>query len=473
MFMNWKKIFAKRIDNTKLLKQFKKFEPDVFELFSQGNHCVGNDYFRFIGQKLCDLTSADYIIIGKYNKISNSVESFVNCNKDTFFDNITYPLEGTPCKDVVGKKSCYITKAAWEQFPPNSPIMDREAEGYVGVPLFSSNHEPIGIVVALFKNPIEKLHQTIESLLFLFTPRLGTEMEHLQAREEIKKRNAELEIMHRTLKDKNKKLDYSVDELRKAQLKSKEYDQLKSTFLANLSHEIRTPMNVILGFLELLRSSSITVEEREEYIDIINFNGLQLLKVMDDLIDISKLQTRLMQGEYSKISLNDFMFQLEANFKEQAGMIKKEVNIHLSNELEDGKDIIVSDEEALAKTLRHLMDNALKFTKDRGNIFLGYEVTDDKLLFFVKDDGIGVQEGQESLIFDMFRQGQGSMSRQFGGNGLGLAISKKFVETLGGEIWLDNQYKDGAKFLFTIPYDSSIKKNNMHFRTQPLANQYL
>jgi len=470
--MDWTKLFFRNRKHNNLLRSFKKIEPIINEIFAPGNRFVGKDYFQFIGQKSCEVAAADYLMIGKFDAKEQSIKSLVYCSKNEVFNNISYHLYESPCKQVFGNKVYSIKEGAGEHFSSNAPFADAEVEGYIGIPLFNSSNEPIGIIVALFKNPIRKHLKTIESLLYLFTSRLSTEIEHLQAKEDIKKRNGELELMHRALKDKNKKLDYSVAKMRKAQLKSKEYDQLKSTFLANLSHEIRTPMNVILGFMELLKSDSLTVEEREEYVEIINFNGLQLLKVMDDLIDISKLQTRLLQEEFSRLHLNDLMSKVHKHFTKQVALLKKDLSINFFDGLEDGKDIIVTDEDGLTKVLKHLLDNALKFTRDGGIISFGYELQGYELLFFVKDNGVGVQAGKEDVIFDMFRQGQDDMKREFGGNGLGLAISKKYIETLGGKIWLDKKYVNGARFCFSIPFEPS-KARKASIKKQPLTNQYL
>lgn len=444
-----------------MLKNFKKVESSIYEIFSPVDRYVGQDYFRFVGPKLCELTGADFIMIGKYNKKLNQVDSFVFCNGSKLLDNVTYSLENTPCEKVVGNEACSISEGAWEKFSKDIPLVDKLIEGYIGIPLFNMSEEPTGIVVALFQKPICKDIKTIESLINLFTPRMSTEIQHFLAREELSKRNVELELMHRALKDKNKKLDDYVEELRKTQLKSKEYDQLKSTFLANLSHEIRTPMNVILGFLELLRSDSLSAEERVEYVDIVNVNGTQLLSVMDNLIDISKLQTRLMQEEFSKIILNDFLSQLQLHYQKEAKLIKKDISVDLYKGIEDGQDFIIADQEGLQKVLKHLMDNALKFTKTGGSIEFGYDLVQDNLRFYVKDNGIGVPKGKEEIIFDMFRQANDNLNRDFGGNGLGLAISKKYIETFGGEIWLDSAYTNGACFYFTIPYERAKLRSVM------------
>ncbi len=451
--MTWKRFYSSRKKRNNFLKTFKKVEPIIHEIFSPIDRYVGQDYFRYIGPKLCELIGADYIMVGKLLSRQKQVESLVFCKGSQLLDAVSYSIEGTPCEMIVGKKACQITKGAWKRHYGDNLVANELIEGFIGIPLNNSQDKPNGIIWALFKDPIDGDVDAIESMMRLFTPRMSTEIEHLLAREELSKRNMELELMHRALRDKNKELDRSVEELSRTQLKSKEYDQLKTTFLANLSHEIRTPMNVILGFLELLRSDSLTTEERVDYLDIVNVNGMQLLKVMDNLIDISKLQTRLMQEVFSKISINDLLVQLKLHYLNEAHSIKKSIVINVHRGIADGSDSIITDQEALQKVLKHLMDNALKFTREGGCIEVGYEAINDKLRFFVKDDGIGVPQGQERIIFDMFRQGNESFNSEFGGNGLGLAISKKYIETLGGEIWLDSEYKDGAFFYFTIPYE--------------------
>ncbi len=448
--MSWKKFFAP--NKKTILKRFKKVEPTIYEIFAPVNRYIGEEYFQFIAPKICELTGADYVLIGRFHKKQSQIETLVFSEGPEILDNIIYDLRHTPCEGVIGSETRICEEGTWEKFPKDEALSDRLIEGYVGIPLYNAAEEPNGILVAMFKDPIVKDAKMIESLMYLFTPRMSTEIEHLLAKLEIGKRNVELELMHRALKDKNKKLDESLAELNKIQLKSKEYDQLKTTFLANLSHELRTPMNVILGFLELLRSDAIGVDERDEYVNIINANGLQLLKVMDNLIDISKLQTRLMQEEPSKFILNDMMVQLHKHYVNEADLIKKPISIKLQKGLLDGNDFIITDQDGLLKVLRHLLDNALKFTAE-GEVNFGYDVVNDQLRFFVTDTGIGIPEGKENIIFDMFRQVTTELNREFGGNGLGLAISQKYVDTLGGEIWLDSNYKQGARFYFTIPYE--------------------
>ncbi|MCT4589312.1 MAG: ATP-binding protein [Carboxylicivirga sp.] len=453
--MNWKNLFGRK---KTVLQRFKKVEPTIYDLITPVNRYIGQQYFDTIALHLSKLIEADYVIIGKYSATDNCVDSIAFTDGKGKLPNINYSLENTPCDNVIGKNTCRILSGAWEKFPDDSFLADKKIEGYIGIPLFNSGYQPNGIFIALFNDPIKQA-EVIESLVYIFTPRMSSEIEHQKAQDELNLRNKELEITHLELKKKNSELDVSLQQLNEAQKKSKENDHLKSTFLANLSHEIRTPMNVILGFSELLRTDSLDSEERDEYISIINLNGLQLLKVMDNLIDISKLQTRLIQEGPRLIKLNELLENMLKHYMREVKLMQKPLKLYLEKGLEEQSDQVVTDQQGLLKVLNHLLDNAVKFTME-GWIKFGYTIVDDQLLFSVKDTGIGVPEGKEEVIFDMFRQVSTKHTREFGGNGLGLAISQKYITTLGGKIWLDKSYKEGAHFCFTIPFEKTRRISN-------------
>ncbi len=453
--MNWRNPFAKK---KTLLNRFKKIESTIYDIVTPVNRHIGPKYFEYLSLQLCNLIEADYVMIGEFEPKQNKINSIVISDKKKLLPNISYSLENTPCQNVIGKNICRIESGAWKKSTEGTFLYNNKIEGYVGMPLFNSGYQPNGIFMALYKKPIKQI-SGIESLIYLFTPRMSSEIEHKKAKEELNLRNKELEITHLELTQKNKELDLSLQKLNEAQIKSKENDQLKSTFLANLSHEIRTPMNVILGFSELLKTDGLENDERDEYIGIINLNGLQLLKVMDNLIDISKLQTRLIQEGPRVFKLNELLENMLKHYMREVKLMHKPLKLYLEKGMEENNDEIVTDQQGLLKVLNHLLDNAVKFTSE-GWIKFGYTISDDKLLFFVKDTGIGVPEGKEEVIFDMFRQVSTTNSREFGGNGLGLAISQKYVNTLGGKIWLDKDYKDGAQFHFTIPFEKTKRINN-------------
>ncbi|WP_430810769.1 MULTISPECIES: GAF domain-containing sensor histidine kinase [unclassified Carboxylicivirga] len=446
-----------------LLRRFKRVAPIIHDIVTPVNRHIGQAYFDAAALQLCRLVEADYIIIARYLPDENAVESIAFTDGKKVLDKAHYSLKNTPCENVIGKNSCRISVDAWKQFPSDSLIGEHKIEGYIGIPLFNAGYQPNGIFIALYKKPLKDA-KVVESLAYMFTPRMSSEIEHLKAKEELSVRNKELEITHLTLKRKNDELDVSLQKLSEAQQKSRENDHLKSTFLANLSHEIRTPMNVILGFSELLRTESLSREEREEYIGIINLNGMQLLKVMDNLIDISKLQTRLIQEGPKRFRLNELLENMLMHYMREVKLMQKPIKLYLEKGFEDEDDDIITDQQGLLKVLNHLLDNAVKYTAE-GWIKFGYTLSDDRLLFYVRDTGRGVPQGQEEIIFDMFRQVSTSHTREFGGNGLGLAISQKYIDTLGGEIWLDTAYSGGAQFCFVIPFQKTRKRGESVSKT--------
>ena len=250
------------------------------------------------------------------------------------------------------------------------------------------------------------------------------------------------------------------EELILSREKAVEADNLKSTFLANMSHEIRTPMNGILGFSDLLKSEDSTVEERENYVDIIHQSGNQLMNIINDILDISKIEVGQIQLNEENTSINEILSELLTLFKPEVAD-KQNIKLLIHKDLTDNESVIVTDGVRLRQILTNLINNAIKFTKE-GSVEFGYLLIHDCeneyskdgacLQFYVKDTGIGIPKNKREIIFDRFRQSDESHTRKFGGTGLGLAISKGFVELLGGDIWHESTENKGSTFYFTIPY---------------------
>jgi len=239
------------------------------------------------------------------------------------------------------------------------------------------------------------------------------------------------------------------EELMAAKIKAEESDRLKSAFLANMSHEIRTPMNGILGFAQLLQNNHISEQKRSEYLDIINKSGSHLIKLINDIIDISKLETNKMIISKRKFKLNSFLSDIIYFFKP---MLKEGVDLTLQTALDDSDDIIITDDTRLKQILTNLIGNSSKFTES-GSINVSYSLEDKgKLLFEIRDTGIGMTEDELKFVFNRFRQADEETSRKYGGTGLGLAISKACVKLLGGKIWVESEKNKGSSFYFSIPY---------------------
>ncbi len=243
-------------------------------------------------------------------------------------------------------------------------------------------------------------------------------------------------------------------ELMKAKEKAEESDRLKSAFLANMSHEIRTPMNGILGFSNLLKEPGLSGESQQEYIQIIEKSGIRMLNIINDIIDISKIESGQVEVTLTETNVNDQTNYIYKFFKPEVE--QKGLQLLLKNGLPSRDAIINTDREKTYAVLTNLVKNAIKFTQ-QGTIEFGYNLLPGELEFFVKDSGSGIPNEQIELIFERFRQGSESLSKQYEGSGLGLSISKAYVELLGGKIRVESELGIGSTFYFTLPFENEIE----------------
>jgi signal transduction histidine kinase/CheY-like chemotaxis protein len=243
------------------------------------------------------------------------------------------------------------------------------------------------------------------------------------------------------------------EDLKNALDKAQESDRLKSAFLANMSHEIRTPMNSILGFTDLLQNPSYTDEQKHEFIDIIQISGKRMLNTINDIIDISKIETGQMTISYKTTNVNKIIKDIHKQLGLQANQKGIEFNYKLS--LDNPEAEICTDEIKFNSILTNLVKNAIKYT-DKGSVLYGYEVITEKdnpyLKFFVKDTGIGIPDKRKEAIFNPFEQADIEDFEARQGSGLGLSIAKAYTEMLNGKIWFDSTLGKGSTFYFTLPY---------------------
>lgn len=241
------------------------------------------------------------------------------------------------------------------------------------------------------------------------------------------------------------------DELIQAKEKAEESDRLKSAFLANISHEIRTPMNGILGFAELLKEPTLVPEVQREYLEIIETSGQRMLSIINDLIDISKIEAGQMTLRIKSTNVNKLLHDLHLFFLPEVNSKNLDFDFHC--DLPEEACVIDTDPTKLNQILTNLIKNAIKFT-DKGLIKFGYKKAGGKLNFYVTDTGMGIPPDQNELIFERFRQSTiNNLSRKFEGAGLGLAISKAYVEMLGGSIGIISEVGSGSTFYFDLPYE--------------------
>ncbi|GGK54013.1 MULTISPECIES: PAS domain-containing hybrid sensor histidine kinase/response regulator [Flavobacteriaceae] len=240
-------------------------------------------------------------------------------------------------------------------------------------------------------------------------------------------------------------------ELIEAKEQAEQSDRLKSAFLANMSHEIRTPMNGILGFAELLKSPELTGENQQKYISIIEKSGERMLNIINDIVNISKIESGLVNIHLEETSFNEQAAFIYTFFKPEAE--SKGLQFLLKNENHLSDIQIYTDREKVYAILTNLVKNAIKYTEN-GTIELSYYKKDNFLEFYVKDSGIGIPKDRQEAIFERFIQADitDKMAKQ--GAGLGLSITKAYVEMLGGQLWLESEEGKGSIFYFTLPYQT-------------------
>jgi len=242
-----------------------------------------------------------------------------------------------------------------------------------------------------------------------------------------------------------------------AKIKAEESDRLKTAFLHNISHEIRTPMNAIMGFSGFLSDPDMSEEQKTHFAQVIQQSSQQLLSIIDDIVRIATIEAGQEKLNENELHLNNLLVFLREQFAAKAGV--KNLSFEMMPGLDDDRSLIIADETKLMQILSNLLENAIKFTRE-GQVLVGYTLKHGQLEFFVKDTGIGIPESMHETIFNRFSQVESSISRQFGGSGLGLSISKAYVDLQGGKIWVESEPGEGSSFYFTLPYRHVSLANN-------------
>ena len=254
------------------------------------------------------------------------------------------------------------------------------------------------------------------------------------------------------LKERNEQLAIINSEYLQAKEKAEESERLKAAFLANMSHEIRTPMNGILGFIEVLQSTKLGEKDHERYLEIIKKSGDRLLTTINDIIQISRIESGQVSVSKEAIAIKEFMDYFQEFFEPDANKNNTTLKVKCNCFKKD--ELIYTDRNKLDSILTNLIKNAIKFTHG-GSVVCSCLKEEGYLKFVIEDSGIGVQQDRVSSIFDRFVQADMSMTRGYEGSGLGLSIVKAYVEMLGGEIWVESEEGVGTTFTFTISIERS------------------
>lgn len=240
-----------------------------------------------------------------------------------------------------------------------------------------------------------------------------------------------------------------IRDLTRAKEKAEESDRLKSAFLANVSHEIRTPMNGIMGFAELLKDPELTDDhQRQQYISVIEKSGASMLNIVNNILSISKIESGTVDINFSYVDVNSQMHFIYDSLRLRAE--NKNLTFIFNCPFPDKKVILKTDNEKFNGIINNLVSNAIQYT-DEGKIEFGYTIKEGQFEFYVKDTGIGIPEERRAAVFERFIQADIEDAKARQGAGLGLAISKSYVEMMGGKIWMKSEERVGSTFYFTLP----------------------
>ncbi len=309
----------------------------------------------------------------------------------------------------------------------------------------------------------------------------------IKQRDKILEQNKEIRITQKELtlhkehleelvEKRTEELEEANVQLQNSKEKAEESDKLKTAFLSNMSHEIRTPMNAVIGFAQLLKHPDISKELTNKYIEIIINKGNLLLNIINDIIDISKVEANKIEIIKTACNIDEILHDLYISFSKDIIFIEKtQVDLHYAKPDTEKEVIVFTDPFRLKQILSNLIDNAIKFTH-KGYVEFGYSiitVNKQKLLkFYVKDTGIGIAANKINLVFNRFRQIDESHTREFGGTGLGLSISKELVDLLKGEISVETKIGGGSTFFVTIPYKRAKIIEKPDLKEKPEVSDY-
>ncbi|MGD2182287.1 ATP-binding protein [Lusitaniella coriacea] len=426
---------------------------------------TGKAFFPALVQHLAQALNVRYAFVSALNDSqSQQLRTLAFWSSDRAIENIQYEIAGSPCEQVIQKGQLqYYPDKLQQSFPEDTALQDMGMECYLGVPLLDGQNQVLGVLCVSHDRALKDA-ENAKATISVFAARAAAELQRQTAESALREAYSELELRvdeaTRGLRQRttelvkvNTSLEIEIQERKRAEEEAAAASRAKSEFLANMSHELRTPLNAILGFTQVMNRDSSLSEEHLQNLKIINRAGEHLLGLIDEILEMSKI-------EAGRIMLSESHFDFFALLDDLEAMLQIKTEsknlILLFDRAPEVPQYITTDESRLRQVLLNLLSNAIKFTKEGGvTLRVGIRNPDAAdpstvlLAFEVEDTGAGIASNEIEELFQVFAQTEvGRQSRQ--GTGLGLAISQKFVQLMGGQITVKSQLDKGSIFAFNI-----------------------
>lgn len=400
------------------------------EAFSTLTHTmignVGDAFFDGVTHELCMWFNADVAAVGKVvdgNRIISISMELDGVKVERF----EYNLEKTPCENVLKKEACFYPRGVSKLFPEDKDLTDLGADGYVGAPIINRKGKAIGVIWAASRQPLKEKEKW-KDVLSIVAARAAVELE---------------------------RCDFERG-LKIAKAAAEEANQAKSDFLANMSHDLRTPLNAIIGFSEMLVCHSfgeLGDPHYDEYAQIIDDSGKFLLSLINDILDMSKIEARKYVLDEEILSLIDLV-RMSVNLTTP---MAEKADVTLSLNLPPDLPLFKGDRRTLTQVFNNLLSNAIKFTPENGNVDVSARVDESgSMEFWVTDTGIGMSKEEVAKALDPFGQVNSDRAQKHKGTGLGLCLCGKFVELHGGTMNIHSEKSVGTTIALHFPQERTV-----------------
>jgi PAS domain S-box-containing protein len=406
----------------------KRVEDALLFVAQRGWQISGENFFDALAQFLGEKLDMDYVLIDRIDENLDMAETVALYAKGAITPNMRYALKGTPCENVMGRRLCVYPHGIQELFPEDTLLPGMGAESYIGIPLWDSTGQPIGLIAVMGSKPLLD-DAPVTQLLQLVATRAAAELERKRAEEEVRKLNQELE---RRVIDRTAQLEYANKEL--------------EAFSYSVSHDLRAPLRAIDGFSRILQEKfSDSLDEGDMHlIDMVRFNASRMGQLIDDMLQFSR--TGRSEMTLSEIDMEKMVRELFEELRSTVADVGK-------FQFEIGHIPPARGDRAMMRQMFvNLISNAIKFsrTNESPTIKVGSSIKRDETIYYVKDNGVGFDMQYAAKLFGVFQRLHSVT--EFEGTGIGLAIVQRIVNRHGGRVWAEGKVDAGATFYFSLPF---------------------